>query len=170
MAPHLAKMPPNAPKTDQDSPKMTVHIATMAQQILFKRRCHNNLNSTSSTSLFFHTSRAKMPIPSLRVAARWPHIWPRSPQEAPKTGPDSPKTAIDTPTIAQETFLKRRCHNNLNLTSRTSYFLHTSRAKTPFSSCQDGPKTLPNGPEMAPRRAKIAPKWPKITQDRPKMA
>ena len=65
--------------------------------------------------------------------------------------------------------MQRRCHNNMNLTSPTSYFLHTSRAKTPFSSCQDGPETLPNGPEMAPRQAKIAPKWSKIIQDMPKM-
>ena len=114
--------------------------------------------------------QAKTPFASPRVARRWPQVGPRCPQDAPKTGQDSPKMVLSMPTMAQESLLQRRCHNNLTFTSSTSYFLHTSRAKTQFSSCQDGPKTLPNGLQLAPRRAKIAPKWPKIAQDRPKRA
>ena len=151
------KCPQDAPKTGQDSPKMTVHMAKMAQKSFLKRRCHNNLNSTSSTNCFLRTSRTKMPFSRPQVAPRWPHTWPRSTQEAPKTGQDSPKTAIDTPTMAQETFLKRRCHINLKVTSSTSRFLHTSRAKTPFSSFQNGPETPQEGSQMASSSAKMAP-------------
>ena len=149
---------------------MAIGKPTMVQESFLKRRCHNNLNFTSSTSHSLHTSRTKTPFSSPRVAPRWPHIWPRCSQDAPKTGQDSPWMAVNMPTIAQEGFLQRRCHNNLNLTSPTSYLLHTSRAKTPFSSCQDGSKTPPDGPQMAPSSAKIAPKWPKIAQDGPEMA
>ena len=72
--------------------------------------------------------------------------------------------------MPQESFLKRRCHNNLNFTSSTSHLLHTSQAETPFSSFQDGSKTPQDGPQMAPSSAKMAPRWPKIAQDGPKMA
>ena len=157
--PHIwPRSPQEAPKTGQDSPKMAIDTPTMAQEGLLKRRCHNNLNLTSPTSYFLHTSRTKTQFSSPPMAPRWPHIWPRSPQEAPKTGQDSPQTAIDTPAMAQETFLKRRCHINLKVASSTSHLLHTSPAKTPFSSCQDGPKTPPDAPQMAPRQAKVAPK------------
>ena len=143
----------------------------MITQVSFlKRRCHNNLNFTSPTSHFLHTSRGKTPFSSPRVAPRWPHIWPRCPQDSSKTGRDSPNTAGSTPTMVQESSLKSRCHNNPNFTSSTSHLLHTSQAKTPFSSFQDGPKTPQDGPQMAPSSAKMAPKWPKIAQDDPKMA
>ena len=97
------------------------------------------------------------------MAPRWPHVGPRCPQDAPKTGHHSPKMALSMPTMAQEGLLQRRCHNKLNLTSPTSCLLHTSRAKTPFSRCQDGPKTLPNGPKTCQDRPKMVQdslRWP----------
>ena len=141
----------------------------MAQEGLLQRRCHNNLNLTSPTSYFSHTSRAKTPFSSCQDG---PKTLPNGPEMAPrraKIAPKWPKITQAGPKMAQDGSLKRRRHNSIELIPPTSHFLHTSRAKTPFSSCQDGPEPPPNGAQMAPRRAKIAPKWPKITLDGPKM-
>ena len=126
----------------------------MAQESFLKRRCHNKLNFISSTPFVLDTYQTIILFSSSRVAPQWPHIWPRCPQDAPKTGRDSPNMAISKPTMVQESFLKRRCHNNLNFTSSTSHFLHTSLAKTQFSSLR-----------VAPRWPHI---WPRCPQDAPK--
>ena len=132
--PHIwARCPQDAPKTGRDSPNTAVSTPTMVLESFLKRGCHNNLTFTSSTSHFLHTSQTKTPFSSPRVAPRWHHVWPRCPQDTPKTGQDSPKMAVSMPTMAQEGLLKRRCHNNPNVISPTSYFKHTSRAKTLFS-------------------------------------
>ena len=149
--PHMwPRCPQDAPKTGQDSPNMAVSMPTMAQEGSLKRRCHNNPKIIPSTSYVLHTSRTKTLFSSRRVAPKWPHIWPRCPQDAPKTGQDSPKMAISVPTMAQEGLLQRRCHNNLNFTSPTSYFGHTSRAKTLFSC-----------PRVATKWPQGWPSWPK---------
>ena len=162
--PHICpRCPQDVPKTGRDSPNMATGKPTMVQESFLKRRCHNNLNFTSSTSCCLHTSRTKTPFSSPRVAPRWPNVWPRCPQDAPKTGQHSPWMAINMPTMAQEGLLKRRCQNNPNFTSSTSYLLHNSQPKTLFSS----PRVPPRLPHVWPRCPQDA---PKTGQDNPKMA
>ena len=80
--------------------------------------------------------------PRWSQAPRWPKMaqdGQRWPQDGPKMGLSSakmatkwPKIAEHGPKMARDSNLKRRTHNNIELTPPTSHFWRMSLAKTPF--------------------------------------
>ena len=74
----------------------------------------------------------------------WPQVGFKKAQDGlkmthdgPKMAQHGPKMAQHGPKMAQDGILKRRCDNNIELTSPSSHFGGMSLAKSPFLSPQE---------------------------------